>query len=201
MHFVMTLIFLGFSAFSQLPPADKDPLTEALAQEFMQITGAPVELYSPIQTMQSPLEYTTLPSPKPGQKRVIGRCWPLSLLGPGYRIEYDVTYWRETTENWQHGSQWALVMHEMAHCVCGLGHASEPSGWATDFVRWLNKIGIKTNRGDLLGLYPDGCPKTVMTPHSPGNYCVNAHKIDYARDLKERCERNIKFMRFLGLIN
>lgn len=85
----------------------------------------------------------------------IGKCSPLAKT-----VYIDPKNWYGTYESEYRRT--ALVYHELAHCVCLIGH---------------NDI-----------LLPDKCPADIMHTYLPKHYCLVRHWDMYIKNLKKNCE-------------
>jgi hypothetical protein len=94
-------------------------------------------------------------------------------------LEVDPHFWANALPD----HKWALVMHEMGHCICNLDHVDD-----IDHSKWRAE-GVM--RPDSRYYFSDGCNRSVMTAIIQPDYCVYRHKEEYKRRLKSECKREI----------
>ena len=107
----------------------------------------------------------------------IGQCtWSIFSHGP-LDIVVDTTYWDQAGDL----SRWALIYHELGHCVCNRRHTVEEE---ILLVKILDALGIRHRRHNLL---PGKCPRSVMTPHVPSAACLNVYRARYVEEMFLHC--------------
>lgn len=84
-----------------------------------------------------------------------------SVIGTCYlwanEIVIDPTYWATA----KYYEKISTMIHEIVHCRCKIGHTEEK--------------------------FEDGCPKSLMHPHSISAYCTEVHLKHYFTEIFERC--------------
>jgi hypothetical protein len=111
----------------------------------------------------------------------IGTCY-FNFGGPT-KIVIDPDWW-ETAPPEEH---WALIFHELGHCICNRDHPVTDETW---FVQFLQYLGWPSTNNYL----KDGCEKTLMNPYNVRSYCVNSHKAYYIEELFKECKVITKFI-------
>lgn len=109
---------------------------------------------------------------------VIGMCY-YNFGGPT-RIEIDPRWWSRADEK----ERWALIYHELGHCVCNLDHPEIVDSW---FINWLHRQGVKTVHQIPDPYLVDGCERTLMHPYILNSSCVAKHEAYYRTELFMRC--------------
>jgi hypothetical protein len=100
-----------------------------------------------------------VPPWSPKGSEIIGMCHPLVLSDLSQEVQFNARYWDSASEN----ERFLLVFHELGHCRCYLFHDAT--------------------------LLEDGCPASLMSPYLPPQECADAHFLDYAIDIAERCRK------------
>ena len=119
---------------------------------------------------------------------VIGLChWGFPGIEPRF-IEIDAKYYAKHSKI----SRFALLFHEMGHCVLNEDH---PDLEVNKFIHWLESLGVKTVRSQIENYLPDGCPKTLMHPYDFSEECVMTHFEYYLKELYENGQPNSEFVR------
>lgn len=113
----------------------------------------------------------------------IGTC-NFPFMGQPGAIRIDPNFWTQASTLQKKGLMW----HELGHCACTLGHSIEideldSKNW---FIKFLNNIGIKTNRKAHL-YFDDGCPRSLMYPRLPSDSCLERHWQKYEDEIKNNC--------------
>ena len=103
----------------------------------------------------------------------------------GNSIGINRKYWESASPT----SKYFTMLHELAHCVCYVGHSESTTGWLGVMEEILFKIGIWKKKGYLW----DGCPASIMHPSEFGDSCSWRHYYYYVEELKNSCRnRNAK---------
>lgn len=80
-------------------------------------------------------------------------------------IEIDPSYWYlEARDKY---SKRALIYHEIAHCLCKIGHDDT--------------------------MLKDSCPSSLMHSSTTSEKCYEAHWDDYMKDIKKKCDESIAY--------
>jgi hypothetical protein len=114
---------------------------------------------------------------------VIGLCHE----SPRFReIDLDVDFWKYSTST----SKYALLFHELAHCMCGRDHDYAEDKKYPDSqlkrVNWDQILVLK--KVSMPGYMEDGCPESIMTPEILSDDCFSTHYDHYTKEMFERCE-------------
>jgi hypothetical protein len=116
------------------------------------------------------------------EKGTIGQCM-IPFFETKGKITIDPNYWEKASEYSKKG----LILHEMAHCACSVGHTVEIYELETHWlIKFLHKFGIKTAR-DRVHYRDDGCAKSIMFPYIPSNYCIEKHWNEYVEEVNKKC--------------
>lgn len=114
---------------------------------------------------------------------IVGQCTYNFFYGNSIGI--DRKYWETASPT----SKYFTLLHEMAHCVCYVGHSESTKGWLGIMEEILFKIGIWKKKGYLW----DGCPASIMHPSEFGDFCAWNYYYYYIEELKNSCRnRNAK---------
>lgn len=73
--------------------------------------------------------------------------------------------------------RWALIYHELVHCLCNRGHTYR-GGIYRNF---------KKNKTEFAGYFSDGCATSIMHPQMQTKYCILKHKDHYLQEMMEDC--------------
>jgi hypothetical protein len=104
-----------------------------------------------------------------------GICW--KLPDDNGDVEVSVQIDRKVWARASEGRRDALIMHELGHCLCNLGHQHFEGAYKEETFPFSEKLGY----------LEDGCPVTVMHPNLMTGECFEAHKSLYEYELKLRC--------------
>lgn len=108
-----------------------------------------------------------------GDSTIIGTCH-YSV----YEVDINQKWWVENASPLQ---RYELVFHELGHCILKRGHTEEPEG--DSFLAWLERLGFKVGLFEVKDRLYDGCPSSIMHPHSINEYCINQHFFYYIEEL------------------
>lgn len=106
-------------------------------------------------------------------------------LGPNkVEIEIDEMYWPFVSMD----TQDALIYHELTHCLCGRDHNYKNITYpeARDGVRMPNPNWNERQRSKH-GYFKDGCPKSLMHPRLPSEYCLEVYMNYYWDEMFDGC--------------
>lgn len=167
MRALLPLLLVFSTAYGQ-GICEVSPIAKELkpyVHQFTKLTGRKLSWFKDLRIGFHPLGWN---SDKGGN---IGMCCGAVFTGrPGLKIEIDLNYWAQADKD----EKWAVMMHELGHCVCSLDHPTEEKG---------PKILI-----DPELYFPDTCPKTLMHPYAPSGECVKIHKKAYTQEFRKACK-------------
>ncbi len=104
-----------------------------------------------------------------------------SVLGTCYYIPLGTNYVTVNEKEWDKLSYMerkALIIHELLHCVCDLGHTIE--------ISEIEELGVISD----VDRFEDGCVKDLMYPYIVSHTCMTDHHDDYMKLAKKRCMEN-----------
>jgi hypothetical protein len=106
---------------------------------------------------------------------------------------HDAIFYREIEINedfWTHSNyidKQVLMNHELAHCVCNIGHSDPPSiSEMSFFEKIYYKIRSWFVKDD--NYFYDGCPKSWMNSTIVNSGCSYVHYSEYVKDIQNRCQ-------------
>ncbi len=74
-----------------------------------------------------------------------------------------------------------VIFHELGHCVLLRPHTSPPD--SDNFWGFLEGILFKMGILNKIGFLKDGCPASLMHPHTIGYGCITEHYVYYINEL------------------
>lgn len=112
----------------------------------------------------------------------VGVCY-YSKLPDGGR-EISISYW--DFHMYDENAKESLVFHELAHCLCNIGHSHAEGAYGTPQEERSRPSNEKVRERGYLA---DGCPSSLMHPIMLDFGCYEAHRELYLNDIYERCNK------------
>jgi hypothetical protein len=106
---------------------------------------------------------------------IVGLCW---YNENPRRIQLDAKSWK----SYDYAKKEALILHELGHCVCNLGHVHFMGIYDTK-----SKAPERSEDRLNSGFLEDGCPTSLMHPIVLNSECYTKHRAHYRYELHLRC--------------
>lgn len=94
-------------------------------------------------------------------------------------VVFDPDYWDNSSKT----KRLSTVFHELAHCVCNLGHTWDGGVYPEASSNGIPHTGLAKD-----GFFEDLCPVSVVFPYVVDDECARKHWGEYIKDLYKRCE-------------